>query len=754
MNLNRSWLLVLAAAAMTGLPTRLKADSAPPASEHYRFSNVVIGGGGFVTGIVFNPAEKDLVYLRTDVGGAYRWDAGSRGWTPLLDSLGQADWNLSGIESLACDPQDPRRVYVAAGTYLNSRASNGELLRSTDRGATWERTPLAFKLGGNETGRNNGERLAVDPNDGRVLFLGTRTAGLWRSADYGATWSRIAAFPAYDEMLPAPTNPGFFGPQPVGINIVFFDPRAGRNGTPTSVVYVAVSTPNPSLFRSADGGASWAAVAGQPLGLRPTRAALGTTGILYVTYGKEAGPNVMTDGAVWKLDTSSGTWTDITPEKPSRDAAFGFGSVAVDPHHPDTILAGTWSHGKPFDEIFRSTDGGRTWAELLHRARWDHSPAPYTSEITHHWLADLEIDPFDSDHALFPTGYGIWVTRNLRDADAGAPTLWRFEDQGIEESVPLALVSPPEGAHLLSGLGDIDGFRHDDLTVSPPAGGFGIPPFKNTASLAVAWARPEILVRSGNTYHNDLVTARYSTDGGATWKAFAEEPPGTAGSRWRGSGPIAISADGKTVVWSPMRVAPHLTEDWGATWFPCAGCPVGQAVAADTVNPSRFYAYDAAAGAILVSNDRARSFKAAAGGLPTAKAGQWGPPPGKLVTVPNHEGAFWAIASDLMSAGGGVLLNSLDGGVTVRSIPHVSATQVGFGKGSPGSQRPAVFIAGKVSGVEGIFRSDNDGASWVRINDDRHGFGSISVITGDPRIYGRIYLGTFGRGIIFGDREN
>ena len=167
-------------------------------TPQYTWRNVQVVGGGFIPGVVFNQTEPNLVYARTDIGGAYRLDAATNRWVPLLDSVGWDDWNLTGVVSIATDPVNPNNVYVAAGTYTNDWTSqNGAVLRSNDRGATWQRTMQPFKLGGNMPGRGAGERLAIDPNRNGTIYLGAPSGnGLWRSTDSGATWSKVTSFTA------------------------------------------------------------------------------------------------------------------------------------------------------------------------------------------------------------------------------------------------------------------------------------------------------------------------------------------------------------------------------------------------------------------------------------------------------------------------------------------------------------------------------------------------------------------------------
>src|SRR5262245_34682469 len=195
-------------------------------AQTYSWKNVYTGGGGgFIPGIVFNQTQSGLVYVRTDIGGVYRQDPGTKKWIPLLDWIDWTRWGLTGAASVATDPVSPNIVYVAAGTYTNSwDPNNGAILKSTDQGATWSVTPLPFKIGGNMPGRGCGERLAIDPNKNSILYLGAPSGnGLWRSTDAGVTWSQVTNFPNPGTYVQDPTDPNGYLTDNQGIYWVLFD---------------------------------------------------------------------------------------------------------------------------------------------------------------------------------------------------------------------------------------------------------------------------------------------------------------------------------------------------------------------------------------------------------------------------------------------------------------------------------------------------------------------------------------------------
>ena len=714
------------------------ADTTAPGP--YLWKNVAIKGGGFVTGIVMSPARKGLAFARTDVGGAYRFEPAGRRWMPMTDWAGHDDSNLMGIESIAADPVDPSRVYLAAGEYLT--AGNGSILSSTDMGQTWTRNNISASMGGNADGRSMGERLAIDPNLTSTLYFGSRSAGLFRSTDFARTWSQVSTFPKTDTPKTDAGAVTYYG-----LTFVVFDPRSGSPGSPTPAIYVGVGvTSGTALYRSTDAGVTWEAVAGQPApGMMPHHMVLDGCGSLYLTYNNGPGPNNITTGAVWRYTMASGAWSPVNV--PAGQG--GFGGIATDATHPGTLLVATidrWTAPTAPGEIYRTTNGGVSWAPVMSSAPHDVAGAAWlwwhgTTLPSDGWLGDVEIDPFDPARALYITGQGIWSTYDLTAADRGAAAHWSFEDDGLEETVALDLASPPDGAHLLSGVGDIAGFKHDNLDISPADGMFGNPiasntTFGNTTSLDFAELNPTIVVRVGT--NSKGAQGAYSTDGGTTWTGFAKAPSASTGQ-----GSIAVSADGATFLWAPKSGTPSRSLDNGATWNPSVGISAGVQVAADRVNPAKFYA--SGRNKVYVSSDGGATFvqnTAAFSGRPRSVFGV--------------EGELWITTST-------GLFRSEDSGTTFLPVQNVyGATAVGFGMPAAGQSHPAVYLAGSVTvggsvdggssaGVWGTYRSDDGGVTWQRIDDPLHQFGYINCLTGDPRRYGRVYLGTGGRGLLYGD---
>ncbi|MGW7407759.1 cellulose binding domain-containing protein [Streptomyces sp. NPDC054833] len=754
--------LALAAGLLAGSPPALAASTpkVPLAADTYTWKNARIDGGGFVPGIVFNRSEKNLVYARTDIGGAYRWQESTKTWTPLLDSVGWTDWGHTGVVSLASDSVDPDKVYAAVGTYTNSwDPGNGAVLRSSDRGASWQKAGLPFKLGGNMPGRGMGERLAIDPNRNSVLYLGAPSGkGLWRSTDSGATWSQVTSFPNPGNYQQDPSDTSGYASDNQGVVWVTFDESTGTSGGATKTIYVGVADKDNAVYRSADGGTTWSRLAGQPTGYLAHKGVLDAkNGYLYLAYSDKGGPYDGGKGQLWRYATATGTWTNISPVT-EADTYYGFSGLTIDRQHPGTVMATASSSWWPDTQLFRSADSGGTWTKA-----WDYTSYPnrsnrYTIDVSSSpwltfgvnpsppeqspklgWMTEsLEIDPFNSARMMYGTGATLYGTENLTNWDSGGRFTVKPMVQGLEETSVNDLAAPPSGgAQLFSALGDIGGFRHTDLT-KVPSMMYTSPTFSTTTSLDFAETNPNTVVRVGNPDSGPHIA--FSTDNGANWFA------GTDPSGVSGGGTVAAGADGSRFVWSPVSAGVQYTSGFGTSWSASSGIPSGAVVESDRVDPETFYGFKS--GLFYVSSDGGATFTAsAATGLPSGDSV-------RFKALPGTKGDVWLAGGASDGAYG--LWHSTDGGATfTKSADVEQADTIGFGKAAPGASYQTLYTSAKIGGVRGIFRSTDKGATWTRINDDAHQWGwTGAAITGDPRVYGRVYVSTNGRGVVYGDSSD
>jgi len=734
----------------------------------YAWTNVKIVAGGYITGLYFHPTQQGLMYARTDIGGAYRWGPNDKQWVPLLDFTSRADNNWAGVEALGLDPTDANKLYLAVGEYDASWAGNGAMLISADQGATFKTVPLSFKNGSNEPGRGTGDRIAVDPNLPGTIYFGTRDAGLQISTDSGNTWKRVTGLPV------TTSNPDGGWTESDGVVSVLPIRSSGSSGSATPAVYAVLAGTGTAatslgIYVSTDGGSTastWTAVAGQPsfataaTPLAPLQAKLGPNDSIYILYGDDAGPNVMTTGQLWKFvpgsNWTSGTWAQITLPNQALTVndSNGYGGIAVDPSHAGYLLLSTldqyWATG---DVIYYSTDDGATWRDVSsHRtpglpysvspnlATHDDSLAPWNGTTntltTGNWVTALAIDPFNQDRAMYGTGGMIWSTDHLTEAAPSASSTgvvgWTIGANGVEETAVQGLWAPPSGTTiLLSSIGDVYGFAHQDLTTSPQRN-FSNPGATPT-SMDFEQNTPTTVVRVTDGTDGATPLGVISTDGGQTWTAFASVPSGT-----KGGGNIAIAPDGSSMIWATEDTSfVWYSKDHGNTWTASTGISPQAQVVSDRVKAGVYYGFSN--GKLTISIDGGATFTTLQSGLPAD---------GVLSVLPDAQGDLW-----LAGQGSGLYSNS--GSSTAPNLAAVSNVQdayhLGFGKAAPGSSRLTLFLDGQIAGQWGLYRSTDSASSWIQINDAAHQWGGIGVVCGDMRTFGTVYLGTEGgRGIIWG----
>ncbi|HEX2958934.1 MAG TPA: hypothetical protein VHO70_19020 [Chitinispirillaceae bacterium] len=737
--------------------------------QAYTWGNVGFEGGGFVSGIMPSQTQAGLIYTRTDVGGAYRWDSTGGRWIPLLDAVSQPDVGLLGTEALALDPNDPKRIYILAGT---GYFSNGKtvIFRSFDYGKTFDTVDVTslFQAHGNGNGRQTGEKLAVDPQNSSILFCGSRTKGLFKSSDTGKTWKSVTGTTVTAGSSVTSDN---------GISFVLFDPSSGKTTSGgTKTIYMGVSQTNGNLYVSNNGGESFTIVDGAPASMMAMRAAL-SQGNLYVTFSSGPGPYNVSTGSVWKYTIGTSNWTNITP----RDSAYfgtgspgrahGFGGITVDPANPKHLVISTvncysaqyrWSNKKDNagDIVFESTDGGATWRNLFPawitndgtNANVDANENAWIDGNAIHWAGSIEFDPFYPKRVWVVSGNGVFCTD---DISAQLP-VWKFQSRGLEETVPLDIVSVPDGP-LVTAIGDYDGARYVNIYKSAPA---HEPRIGTTVSLGYGPLNGTF-VRAGHItdYSTNPATEfdvmYYSTDTAKTWKKL---PTPKAGK-----GFTVLNADGSVILHrAEVGNTVYRSTDKSATWTTVTGLD-GQSstcrIIPDPVDPQLLYILDQQ-GWFMVSSDAGTSFTKQSR-ISDDQKGLYQNSTSLMRTVPGEKGHLWIPLDQCQTwQPGGYSRNGLalteDGGKTFTRFPSVNVcVAVGLGKAAQGKEYYSLYIWGAANdGPIGIYRSIDKGATWERINDDNHQFGGPgngNFVMGDFNVYGRVYMSTVGRGLIYGE---
>ncbi len=355
---------------------------------------------GRVSAIVVDPRDPAAVYVAAAQGGVWKSTDSGASWTPLTDALSSL---ASG--ALALDPSNPDVVYYGTGEqhYSGDSFYGDGLYRSTDGGATWVKIASAASVGSYIA------RVSVNAADPNVLMVASNR-GLVRSTDAGATWS-VRLFGGWaNDLVQDPANPG--------------------------VAYTSLD--GVGVHKTTDGGATWSRLGGglPGSGYRRINLALAPSDPL-VLYASFVAPNGALFG-MYRTTDGGATWA-LLAATPNYLGTQGWydNCLAVDPANPNVCYAGgVFPYNASVRGVIKTTDGGASWTDITAGAGGQVHP-------------DQHVLVFGPDGTLWlGNDGGVWKSTN-----GGTGWINRNHGLGVTQFYTLGL-HPSSASRVLGGTQD------------------------------------------------------------------------------------------------------------------------------------------------------------------------------------------------------------------------------------------------------------------------------------------------------------
>ena len=706
--------LALAPALALLAPRAAGSESLPAAAS---WSNVAIGGGGYVLQTFFHPLTPHA-YMKTDVGGVYRREAdaaapGGFRWLPLLDAFGPSQSEAYSVSALAMGARSGAELAALCGGYW--AWSNCTVLLSADAGATWTVSPATagwgLRCGGNEGDRAVGDRMAFHPTAAGVAAVGGSDGRVYITTDGFAS----AAVPARVAL-----------PPPAAASAC--DPQRNASCVVRSVLWLPVgaqtlllaAVPALGLFASAgpdyaDAG-SWSFVAGSdaPADVNRLVAVPGQPGRVWATAAR---------GGVWRGDvqpsSGAGAWEvvwGVAGALAGEDVPFS--GVAVRGNGSDVVVMSLLYDSNT--TLFRSLDGGATFVQqnwsVTSLVPWWGSK-DFNTDLNA--ASSLAFDPFADapTPSLWATDFfGVYradapqtATSAAGSASAPPPPLTFVNVEAGHEEVCVNVVRAPAAGALLSGAADVGGWRHDQGEMAWPSETFKaadgwahncVFDIAHTLKLRADGSAPDALyVTAGDEYGSCHGSPSWcglhswvgvSRDGGASFvdTLYDDAFPVSQANPYR----VAVHPfDGaKAVVAARSGLPVAYTRDFGATWQNATGVvsvgqqgnfwfgqPLARENQLDEAAAEAVFYYYNGTGGLSVSADSGATFTPVYSGFPT-----WSVPFFGLATPPrgaSAAGDLWTFAgwklfhSISESAGGGVAAPAARGLIETGACRHFMA---------------------------------------------------------------------------------
>jgi len=701
-----------------------------------------------VFGLAMDPLDKNTLYAGTANGRIFVTHDGGASWQLLWQYTDVDD----AIWTLEVDPADRDRLLAGTGDYTGC---DGRIYRSEDRGQSWQKVLDVDPA----NDRDNGfiSSLTFDPTNPSILYATTGIGdwcgggnpgdpnpvgfGIWKSANGGATWSRI--------------NNGLTD---LTVSHLVIDP------SDTQTLYAAVGCVDDDIhlsgnvFKSTDGGVNWQMLDGVSPDVPITRLALDP--------GDPQKVYALGHGGVFYSADGGTTWNRWDETFKTAVYTF-FYEHAFAPDDPQTMYVGTYAGG-----VIKSVDGGRNWFEV--------------NGLRHQGTVlgnsyGTALDPSDPDTMYATTIGGVFKTTNGGEA-------WRFIGQGVFQHLRQIAIDPTDPQRLYLG-GDSQTFYTSDdggetwtrvpLATAAQSGAVLLPPGSDVQFPAIAvdpYSPNRVLVAVYRAPDTPLLR---STDYGQTWHtpslgfqaaayalAFHPTQPGTvyAGLGWWPGQPRLVRSDDGGLTWGDaapglnlltvyqmveadgiLRVAtngsgvqtrrPGDPVVWESTSYASPGNDLSYVtrLATDGGDPASFLAFD--------KGDRT-VYRLVAGNLPwqpVLHLEEQGDEVYDLLYDPHDPDRAYATTrfSGLwLSIDGGAVWTSAASG-----LPGGAALRGLTADPTPGG---ALYV-GQTGAPGRLYTSANAGGSWSPLNDDLT-FTTIHAFAADPTDPDVAYAGAWGGG--------
>lgn len=764
---------------------------------NYEYKNAPIPGGGYVTGLLYHPRQPGILYARTDIGGVYRYDYEKKHWKSLIDGVSMEDISETFPIACALDENHPEYLYIMSG--INGQGY-GKFSISEDYGETFIHKKIPVTVHGNLCGRGTGYRLAADKKDENILYFASQLDGLWKTTDRGDTWKRLTLEENYMTCVWVSDDAKTIVAGTAGYTTRENDKLRGHS------LYVSYDAGQ--SFERLMQPENVLVSDSKMNGLVASRYDYDGT-YLYVTMNVTGRWNYVVDlgyscdsgdvigGKVLRYYFSEGKiagYDDITPDADGvltkKFLNYGFGGISSCKAMPGLLACSTLCREKEGDEIiYLSKDYGNSWSvSLCGLEKGDlyfntsyMKPEYNGNHCLLHWMSDIKINPFDPNEVWFNSGTGVFMT----DALLGEHPRYHDACAGIEETVHLNVYAPVAGeAELIDIVGDLGGFAFRNLDE----------PCKNSfddregnryitcinadisdadSNLGIVTARGNWkgktkggLVRTRDNFKTfERISMPFGINAEIDRKLHEIENPNV------NAGWVAMSPDGTNIVWSvadgirlPVELV-IISNDGGKNFqkagvFDLKGNPVKKGylkVFSDRTGNDLFYGFGGAS-EIYVSRDGGKNFyqKQPEETFPVCDFGY-------IDTANKTEvrgeggksGVFYMALGDA-----GLYKFCYDTGtdeIHVKRLTDAKDACYRMGLGVIGEGREylteekAIYFCGRLDGEYGFYRTLDEGKSYERLNRENQMYGEINSIDGDKRKFGRFFLATGSRGVLYGE---